>query len=80
MPRVSRRILFTTVVLGLMLSVASSMAVAQYTMKTLVKNSGTGKHIDRSWSMPGGSPTLPPPPSGSPIMVPVSPPFTTPWE
>jgi uncharacterized protein (TIGR03118 family) len=46
MSRTSRRTLFTTAVLGLMLSVASSMAVAQYTMKTLVKNSGTGKHVD----------------------------------
>lgn len=46
MPCVSRRNLFTTVLLGLMLFVASSLAVAQYAMKTLVKNTGTGKHID----------------------------------
>ena len=46
MPRVSRRNVFTVVLLSLMLSVASSLAVAQYTMKALVKNSGTGKHVD----------------------------------
>src|SRR5271157_5096974 len=47
MSHVSRRNLFTIVLLGLMLSVASSTALAQhYTKGTLVKNAGTFKNID----------------------------------
>lgn len=43
---ISRRNVVAVILLGLMLSLASTTAPAQYMMKNLVKNSGTGKHVD----------------------------------